>query len=117
MDVVARRPSLAAVIVIGPPLPTPVTKPFGDTFAICGSADDQVTPRDTAACPTASIPRATSCVDWHELIQSVAAVMTIELGRRGDSASGTVMSSRPRQAVRAVKAAMSVTGRMLQPPA
>ena len=45
MSVVARLPPLVAVIVTGPPTPTPATRPVEETFAILGSADDQLSGR------------------------------------------------------------------------
>src|SRR5260370_27527229 len=75
-------PSLSAVIVTGPPAPTPVTSPLGDTVATAVFPLDHVTTRPESGVPLASSGVAVSC--------TVPPAATLpELGLTATDATGT----------------------------
>ena len=112
MSVVARLPPLVAVIVTGPPTPTPATRPVEETFAILGSADDQLMPVHVAVGPAESMSIIDSWVVWHEVIRSVGALIAneVDTGNRG-----TLISCPPPHAINANSGVIAEIGRMDQP--
>src|SRR5689334_9130734 len=76
-------PSLVAVIVTGPPAPTPVTSPLPFTVAIVLSLEDQTIVRPVNGLPFASLGVAVSCTVWPTVRPAVAGVTVTD-------ATGTV---------------------------
>lgn len=74
---------LVAVIVTVPLSLGPVgeTRPLGDTVAMVGSLDDQVTDRPVSTVPPASLSVAVSCCVWAAgIVDDPGATVTVATG-------------------------------------